>query len=574
MVAARYRPRARSASAALCLLGTLAGTPTALGAPVVINLGVSPGGAWSASGIVSGDGNVVTGVAPTTVGTGTPLRPFRWVYPIGPMTPITMAIGNLGGQGNAINHDGSVVVGGGNSMAFRWTQSGGVVYFAPLSGGSIATAWGVSADGNTLAGQSNSPQGNRAVRWNSVGVITNLGVLPGALSNASSVALGISPDGLTIVGASGTNVNGVGHAFRWVNGVMTDLGVLSTGLNSSACDVSADNGTIVGTGDINFNSNNERAMRWKPGFGWYNLGVLPGGLMSRANAVNSNGFAIVGRNYDLSVGWRAFIWTPANGIIALKDYVNAHGGNTTGWTFDNAEGISYDGTAVSGSGTFNGQTRAFLIRGLPCPNGPGWTQNPVHRTICEGPDDGTGGTFATLTNDAEVPDPLECTYSWFIESPPNSGVHVELTGPVYDDPLTGLTFEVAGLGGPSIEIGNLHVGQHPKDIRFIPWVTNPCGSAAAAITLHVQTPCNLADLTSIGGTADAPGCPDEQLTLDDVLVFIDLYNESAGCPAGPGTVGACNKADVTDIGDNGSGPDGLLTLDDILAFVNAYNEGC
>lgn len=82
------------------------------------------------------------------------------------------------------------------------------------------------------------------------------------------------------------------------------------------------------------------------------------------------------------------------------------------------------------------------------------------------------------------------------------------------------------------------------------------------------TPCNVADITGIGG-----GPPDDQLTLDDILLFVDLYNDSTGCPGTP----PCNQADLTQDGgtleDPGS-PDGLLTLDDILLFIDAYTEGC
>lgn len=83
-------------------------------------------------------------------------------------------------------------------------------------------------------------------------------------------------------------------------------------------------------------------------------------------------------------------------------------------------------------------------------------------------------------------------------------------------------------------------------------------------------PCNLADITQIGGTFEEPGSPDCQLTLDDILLFNDAYIDGSGCPGSA----PCNPADVTDIGESGAGPDGLLTLDDILAFSDAYNAGC
>jgi hypothetical protein len=39
-----------------------------------------------------------------------------------------------------------------------------------------------------------------------------------------------------------------------------------------------------------------------------------------------------------------------------------------------------------------------------------------------------------------------------------------------------------------------------------------------------------------------------------------------GCP--------CSLADIADIGDTGAGPDGELTVDDVIAFVNAVGYGC
>lgn len=79
--------------------------------------------------------------------------------------------------------------------------------------------------------------------------------------------------------------------------------------------------------------------------------------------------------------------------------------------------------------------------------------------------------------------------------------------------------------------------------------------------------CSLADITGIGGP---PNAADGQLTLDDILAFIDTYNDSTDCPG----IAPCSTADVTGIGGPPAPSDGLLTLDDILAFIDAYNEGC
>ncbi len=79
--------------------------------------------------------------------------------------------------------------------------------------------------------------------------------------------------------------------------------------------------------------------------------------------------------------------------------------------------------------------------------------------------------------------------------------------------------------------------------------------------------CNRADITDIGDTGAGP---DGQLTVDDIIAFVNTFGDATGCP---GTA-PCNRADVTDIGDTGAGADGQLTVDDIIAFVNAFGDGC
>jgi hypothetical protein len=79
--------------------------------------------------------------------------------------------------------------------------------------------------------------------------------------------------------------------------------------------------------------------------------------------------------------------------------------------------------------------------------------------------------------------------------------------------------------------------------------------------------CNRADITDIGDTGSGP---DNQLTVDDIIAFVNTFGDATGCPG----AAPCNRADITDIGDTGAGPDGELTVDDIIAFVNAFGDGC
>lgn len=80
--------------------------------------------------------------------------------------------GNSSGA-NAVNADGSVVVGGSttannvhNPEAFRWTQSGGMVGLGYLSGDNFSAAHAVNANGSVVVGCSGL-NGNcgRAFLW-------------------------------------------------------------------------------------------------------------------------------------------------------------------------------------------------------------------------------------------------------------------------------------------------------------------------------------------------------------------------------------------------------------------------
>lgn len=118
------------------------------------------------------------------------------------------------------------------------------------------------------------------------------------------------------------------------------------------------------------------------------------------------------------------------------------------------------------------------------------------------------------------------------------------------------------------------VGVFATDLTFSGNVQPLLYQIRAAAQTAVRTPvcalapCNRADITAIGGGP----CPDGQLTVDDVIVFVNLFSDGTGCPGAPGV--PCSASDVTDIGDTAAGPDGQLTVDDIIAFVNAFSNGC
>ena len=69
---------------------------------------------------------------------------------------------------HAVSADGSVVVGGGERGAVRWTAAGGTVSLGQIAGRNLAWASDVSADGSVVVGNSYAsatPSDPRAFRW-------------------------------------------------------------------------------------------------------------------------------------------------------------------------------------------------------------------------------------------------------------------------------------------------------------------------------------------------------------------------------------------------------------------------
>jgi probable HAF family extracellular repeat protein len=157
--------------------------------------------------------------------------------------------------------------------------------------------------------------------------MTGLGALPGG--NFSG-ALAVNADGTVVVGDSASTSHPSGEAFRWVY----------TG--------SGPNGGGVMTG----------------------LGVLAGYTSSRATAVSADGAIVVGNSQSMG-GQQAFRWSAASGMRSVQDLLVASGVNMTGWSLQNARGISADGHVIVGDGTDpSNNTQAWIAR-FPPPAGLG-----------------------------------------------------------------------------------------------------------------------------------------------------------------------------------------------------------
>lgn len=451
------------------LLAVLAGSVLSAGVhaapPTIINLGVLPGGLSSNGSAVSNDGTVVTGYSNLIIDNSVRAHAFRWTSSSG-MVNLGVPLGLQTSAANSMDFAGLAVAGNASNRQFRWTISGGMQNIGILPGGTLGLATGISGDGSIVCGWSNAPDGNvYATRWTSSGGLVNIGTLPGGSQGAA--AYGISSDGSIIVGGSTWTGTGF-RACRWLPGnVIQNINTIAVVSDSRSIAISRNNAVIVGTATI---GGVERVFRYTNVMS--DLGWPAGTLSSSPNQTNYDGKVITGR---CSVGlnqWRAMYWSTNTGMQNLNTYLTALGTNMTGWVLNDSWGVSGDGSAIAGTGEYFGQTRAFLIQGLPCPTVPIVTNDPTATTVCRAP-----GSSATLSVGIDAPGAVE--YQWYVDAAGTAG-GMPLTQPFYADPSTGITFEVSGFNGPDLTISGMRAAGPIKDIRFHVETTNPCGTVSSS----------------------------------------------------------------------------------------------
>lgn len=333
------------------------------------------GGYAGSTSAISADGSTVVG---SYIDSNNYLAGFYW-----PGTGTATDIGALGSPSggtvaNAVSANGSVVVGTSSSQAFRWTASGGMAAIPFLSGGFYSYGFGVSGDGTITVGQSQNGAGWReAFYWTSTTGTVGLGTLDsGPNIFAESSANAISTNGQVIVGATSSDAYVDSHeAFRWKAGTMTGLGTLNgtgPGNYSVANAVNADGSVVVGQSSSNtvinpiFGTSGE-AFRWTQSGGMVGLGALnPTDFESSALAVNADGSVVVGYSIDQNFTFNAFRWKADTGMKSVLSLLAAAGVNVTGWSLEQANGVSADGNVIVGSGTDpDGNGQAWIARFSP-----------------------------------------------------------------------------------------------------------------------------------------------------------------------------------------------------------------
>jgi probable HAF family extracellular repeat protein len=320
---------------------------TACASIAFVPLGDLPGGNVNSTATgISDDGTVVVGQSFSSDGP----EAFRWTAGGGMVGLGVLSNANFESGANAVSGDGAVVVGSskntlGDSEAFRWTSGGGMVGLNAPPGDVLfnTTANGASADGSVVVGGGQpAPLQDSAYRWTAATGMVTIGL--------DSAATDVSADGAVVVG--NRNVSSAAEAFRWVVGDAspTGLGFLPGGSFSQGFGVSDDGATVVGTSTSTAAGGSLEAFLWTMGGGMIGLGDLAGGgFLSIALDVSGDGNVVVGAGFS-AVGLEAFVWRQGQGMLSIRDALINGGINMTGWTLQQATGVSGDGRFITGFG--------------------------------------------------------------------------------------------------------------------------------------------------------------------------------------------------------------------------------
>jgi probable HAF family extracellular repeat protein len=341
-----------------------------------------------------------------------PFRPRRLrhgtilfvVLAVGLSAPVTaqtyqvIDLGTLGGTrsyGSAINSSGAIVgesttAGDGLPHAFLWdrtihdlgTVAGPYSSARGISDNGLITGWGSSSNGPTHAilydgamhdlGTPNGPSDF------SYGQAVNVSGQVAVDGFAAGIPQGFLYDGtwhpLGTLGGSASHVHAINNAGRIVgdayvagnyqraalyDGAWHELGTLG-GLRSAAVGISA-NGLVTGESQIRGSAIGvEHAFLYDGTM--HDLGTLGGTSFSVGNAVNSSGVVTGSSDIDSTGKAHAFLYSAATGMLDLNSLINP----SSGWVLGAGNGIN-DAGQITGAGTKNGQSHAFLLTPLPEP---------------------------------------------------------------------------------------------------------------------------------------------------------------------------------------------------------------
>jgi hypothetical protein len=290
-------------------------------------------------------------------------QPQYQIFDIG-----VIQMGDTASQGVNVSPAG-VAVGGvfhtGGSQAYRWTLGGGIVGLPNLSGRAYAV--------------SNSANDNGIVVGTAADTFFGSNRLPVVWQNGAVTQLPL-PGGEAIGDATGVNASGV--AVGSVDGGSLQQGVIYNGASATiitqttptGCSfVTAfginNSGRIVGFGiDPNNAARNVGIVYEMGSAAAFEVGALPGANGALAFGVGDGGH-VVGSSMMNQGSGRPFIWSDANGIVAIPlatgtSEGSARGVNSAGWV------VGDDSSAFSIPFLWDGTTTYRIADLLPA--GSGW----------------------------------------------------------------------------------------------------------------------------------------------------------------------------------------------------------
>lgn len=301
-------------------------------------------------------------------------------------------LGTLGGNysnANAINDAGqitgisrSVPPPGTGDRAYIW-ENGNMTNLGPIGvtsyGNNISEAGYIA--GTTYVNVGGGSVSGRAFLWDA-GYVQTLDTLGGDFSQGTGVN-----DSQQVVGFSRTTA-GQTHAFLWDGGIMTDLTPTASYSQASAINnagqITGSTNGIAGGAFIWDSQNGMTVIGSGAGMAINNLGQVAGFYLagsqyhgflwdgtsqidlgtlwgrSDAYGLNDRG-QVVGRTGDYG-NFHAVLWE--NGaMLDLNNLIDP----ASGWVLNYANDINNNGD-ITGMGTFNGESRAFLLTAVPLPS--------------------------------------------------------------------------------------------------------------------------------------------------------------------------------------------------------------
>ena len=305
---------------------------------------------------VSADGRVVVGLGLD----GMTVLPFTWID--GVTEELEGPIMGNAAYPFATNYDGSVIVGIGingdsHQAAVRWVNGVGTFLSDDLGGESFALD--VSYDGDVVVGVRGAGGGAPTTAYYWTTASGEMHDIPGFTPGDESIAYAVSGNGRFVAGGL---TSGNQQAFIWdMDGALTFLGTYQdSGYPTIIVALTYDGSAGAAATQIG----GLTALRWTSTGGFEALPQLPDAVGSIARDISDSGNVIVGENYFVdgmissSVAYR---WVNGVGTESIAQILTDHDVDITGWVFKYASGISADGSVVVGLGTYDDETRIYLM---------------------------------------------------------------------------------------------------------------------------------------------------------------------------------------------------------------------